>query len=151
MGRLNRAEIIGTLGRDPEARTFPDGGKVVNIRCATSEKWRDRSTGEEREATEWHNVAIFGPLADIAERYLRKGSTALFVGKLRTRKWQDQSGADRYSTEIALQGPRAELELLDGKGPRDGGAAPPSGGAGGSAAGHGHSPAAGIEDDEIPF
>jgi len=107
--------IIGRLGADPETRTFQNGGKVCNLRLATSESWKDKNTGEKNERTEWHTVAIFGDgLAGVAERYLRKGSSVYVEGQLRTRKWQDQSGADRYSTEVVLQGPGAVLTMLDG-------------------------------------
>ena len=111
---MNRATIIGNVGRDPEIRTFQDGGKVANLVIATSEKWKDKDTGERKEATEWHRVAVFGPLAGIVEQYVTKGMKLAIEGQLRTRKWQDQSGQDRYSTEIVLQGPRASLEMLGG-------------------------------------
>lgn len=119
-GSVNKVIIIGNLGRDPEVRNFPNGGKVVNLRIATSETWRDRNTGERKERTEWHSVAIFSePLGKIAEQYLRKGSTVYIEGALETRKWQDQSGADRYSTEIVLRPFSGNLTLLGGRG--DGG------------------------------
>ncbi|MBE1236876.1 single-stranded DNA-binding protein [Phaeovibrio sulfidiphilus] len=121
-GSVNKVILIGNLGRDPETRTFQNGGKVTNLRIATSESWKDRQSGERRERTEWHSVAIFGPLADIAERYLRKGSKVYLCGSLQTRKWQDQSGQDRYSTEVVLQGPGAEMTMLDNR---------PGGGGGG--------------------
>jgi len=124
-GSVNKVIIVGNLGRDPEVRSFPNGGKVVNLRIATSENWRDKQTGEKKERTEWHSVAIFNEaLGKIAEQYLRKGSTVYIEGQLETRKWQDQSGADRYTTEIVLRQFRGELTLLGG---RDGG----SGGGGG--------------------
>jgi len=113
---LNQCNIIGNLGRDPETRTFQNGGKVCNLAVAVSEKWKDKNTGERKEKTEWINVAVFGPLADIAERYLSKGSKVFVSGKFTTRKWQDQSGQDRYSSEIVLQGPQAVLTMLDSKG-----------------------------------
>ena len=114
-GSVNKVIIVGNLGRDPEARTFQGGGKVVNLRIATSETWRDKSTGERKERTEWHSVAIFSePLAKIAEQYLRKGSKVYIEGALETRKWQDQSGQDRYTTEVVLRPYRGELTLLDG-------------------------------------
>ncbi len=132
-GSVNKVILIGNLGRDPEVRTFQNGGKVCNLRIATSERWRDRNTGENRERTEWHSVAIFSePLAKIAEQYLRKGSTVYIEGQLETRKWQDQSGQDRYSTEIVLRPYRRELTLLGGRG--DGGG---SGGGYGSDPGYG--------------
>ena len=127
-GSVNKVIIVGNLGRDPEVRSFPNGGKVVNLRIATSETWRDKSSGERKERTEWHSVAIFNEnLAKIAEQYLRKGSTVYIEGQLETRKWQDQSGADRYSTEVVLRQFRGELTLLGG---RDGGS-----GGGGTAGG----------------
>jgi len=113
---LNRVQIIGFLGADPEVRSFNNGNKVCNLRIATSESWKDKSTGEKREKTEWHTVAIFQEgLVRIAEQYLHKGSKVFLEGKLQTRKWQDQSGADRYSTEIVLQGFDGTLTLLDPK------------------------------------
>ncbi|MES2144225.1 MAG: single-stranded DNA-binding protein [Pseudomonadota bacterium] len=124
-GSVNKVIIVGNLGRDPEVRSFPNGGKVVNLRIATSETWRDKASGERKERTEWHSVAIFNEaLGKIAEQYLKKGSTVYIEGQLETRKWQDQSGADRYTTEIVLRQFRGELTLLGG---RDGG----SGGGGG--------------------
>lgn len=128
-GSVNKVILVGNLGRDPEVRTFQNGGKVCNLRIATSENWKDRNTGERRERTEWHSVAIFSePLARIAEQYLRKGSKVYIEGQLETRKWQDQSGQDRYSTEVVLRPYRSELTLLDG---RD------SGGSGGNFGGSG--------------
>lgn len=119
-GSVNKVIIIGNLGRDPEVRTFPNGGKVVNLRIATSETWKDRDSGDRKERTEWHSVAIFNePIAKIAEQYLRKGSTVYVEGQLETRKWQDQSGADRYSTEIVLRPFRGELTFLGGGERRD--------------------------------
>ncbi|RID93541.1 single-stranded DNA-binding protein [Gemmobacter lutimaris] len=116
-GSVNKVIIVGNLGRDPEVRSFQNGGKVVNLRIATSETWRDRNSGERKERTEWHSVAIFSePLAKIAEQYLRKGSKVYIEGQLETRKWQDQSGQDRYTTEIVLRPYRGELTLLDGRG-----------------------------------
>lgn len=113
-GSVNKVILVGNLGRDPESKSFQNGGKVVNLRIATSESWKDRNSGERREKTEWHSVAIFNePLANTAERFLRKGSKVYIEGQLQTRKWQDQSGADRYSTEIVLQGFNAVLVLLD--------------------------------------
>jgi single-strand DNA-binding protein len=116
-GSVNKVIIVGNLGRDPEVRSFANGGKVVNLRIATSENWRDKQTGERKERTEWHSVAIFNEgLAKIAEQYLRKGSTVYIEGQLETRKWQDQSGAERYTTEVVLRQFRGELTLLDGRG-----------------------------------
>lgn len=144
-GSVCKVIIIGNLGRDPEVRTFQNGGKVVNLRIATSESWRDKNSGERKERTEWHSIAIHSePLAKIAEQYLRKGSKVYIEGQLETRKWQDQSGADRYTTEVVLRPFRGELTLLDGK--ADGGARD-DGGYGASASGGG----AGSYDDEIPF
>jgi len=121
-GSVNKVIIVGNLGRDPEVRSFQNGGKVVNLRIATSETWRDRNSGERKERTEWHSVAIFSePLANIAERYLKKGSKVYIEGALETRKWQDQSGQDRYTTEIVLRPYRGELTLLDGRGEGGGG------------------------------
>lgn len=131
-GSVNKVIIVGNLGRDPESRSFQNGGKVVNLRIATSENWKDRATGERREKTEWHSVAIFNEnLARTAEQYLRKGSKVYIEGQLQTRKWQDQQGQDRYSTEIVLQGFNATLVMLDG---RDGGG---GGGMGGGSRGGG--------------
>lgn len=110
---LNRCEFIGNLGADPETRTFQNGDKVTNLRLACSEKWKDRNTGERKERTEWVSIAIFGPLADVASQYLNKGSKVYVAGKFTTRKWQDQSGQDRYSTEVVLQGPEAKMVMLD--------------------------------------
>ncbi len=121
-GSVNKVIIIGNLGRDPEVRSFQNGGKVVNLRIATSETWRDRTSGERKERTEWHSVAIFNePLAKIAEQYLRKGSTVYIEGALETRKWQDQSGQDRYTTEIVLRPYNGNLTLLGGRGEGGGG------------------------------
>ena len=121
-GSVNKVILVGNLGRDPEVRSFQNGGKVCNLRIATSENWKDRNTGERRERTEWHSVAIFSePLARIAEQYLRKGSKVYIEGQLETRKWQDQSGQDRYSTEVVLRPYRGELTLLDGRGEGGGG------------------------------
>ncbi len=121
-GSVNKVIIVGNLGRDPEVRTFQNGGKVCNLRIATSENWKDRNTGERKERTEWHSVAIFSePLARIAEQYLKKGSKVYIEGQLETRKWQDQSGQDRYSTEVVLRPYRGELTLLDSRSDGGGG------------------------------
>ena len=115
-GSVNKVILVGHLGRDVECRTFQNGGKVCNLRIATSESWKDRNTGERREKTEWHTVAIFNEgLVRVAEQYLRKGSKVYLEGQLQTRKWQDQSGADRYSTEVVLQGFGSTLVMLDGR------------------------------------
>ena len=116
MASVNKVILIGNLCADPEVRTFANGGKVANLRIATSETWKDRNTGEKRERTEWHHVAIFSEgLVRVAEQYLRKGSKVYIEGKLQTRKWQDQSGNDRYSTEVVLQGFDATLVMLAGR------------------------------------
>lgn len=115
-GSVNKVIIVGHLGRDPETRNFPNGGKVVNLRLATSESWKDKASGERKDRTEWHSVAIFDEgLAKIAEQYLRKGTMVYIEGQLETRKWQDQSGADKYSTEVVLRPFRSELTMLGGK------------------------------------
>jgi single-strand DNA-binding protein len=118
-GSVNKVILVGNLGRDPEVRSFANGGKVVNLRIATTETWKDRNSGERREKTEWHSVAIYNEnLGRIAEQYLKKGSSVYVEGQLETRKWQDQSGADRYTTEVVIKQFRGELTLLGG---RDGG------------------------------
>ncbi|TJZ93006.1 single-stranded DNA-binding protein [Paracoccus gahaiensis] len=133
-GSVNKVIIVGNLGQDPEVRSFQNGGKVVNLRIATSETWKDKNSGERQERTQWHTVAIFSePLGRIAEQYLRKGSKVYIEGQLETRKWQDQSGADRYSTEVVLRPYRGELTLLDG---RSGGGQGGSSGGGGSSDGY---------------
>ncbi|MDF3413633.1 single-stranded DNA-binding protein [Sulfitobacter sp. M57] len=135
-GSVNKVILIGNLGRDPEVRSFQNGGKVCNLRIATSETWKDRNTGERREKTEWHSVAIFQEgLVRIAEQYLRKGSKVYIEGQLQTRKWQDQSGADRYSTEVVLQGYGGTLTMLDGRDGGQGGGG--QGGGGGYGGGQG--------------
>jgi single-strand DNA-binding protein len=139
MAGVNKVIIVGNLGRDPEVRSFPNGGRVVNLRLATSEQWRDKASGERKERTEWHSVAIFNePLGKIAEQYLRKGSTVYIEGQLETRKWQDQSGADRYTTEIVLRPFRGEMTLLGGRGE--------GGGSGGGAGGGGYEDRGGYEE-----
>ena len=115
-GSVNKVILIGNLGRDPEVRTFQNGGKVCNFSIATSETWKDRNSGERQERTNWHNIAIFNEnLAQIAEQYLRKGSKVYVEGQLETRKWQDQAGNDRYTTEVVLRNFRGALTLLDGR------------------------------------
>ncbi len=160
-GSVNKVILIGNLGADPEVRSMNSGDKVVNLRIATSETWRDKATGERKEKTEWHRVVIFNEqLAKVAEQYLRKGSTVYVEGQLQTRKWTDQSGAEKYSTEIVLQKFRGELTMLGGRG--DGGGAAAGGGSGGygggeRSAGGGRSGGGGRSDfsadldDEIPF
>jgi single-strand DNA-binding protein len=176
-GSVNKVILVGNLGRDPEVRTFQNGGKVCNLRIATSEQWKDRATGERKERTEWHSVAVFQEgLVRICEQYLKKGSKVYIEGKLQTRKWQDQSGADRYTTEVVLQGYDGNLTMLDGPsggggagGGGGGGYGGPSGGdyggdygggydsgpaqgggMGGGGGGGGRAPSRDI-DDEIPF
>jgi single-strand DNA-binding protein len=174
-GSVNKVILIGNLGRDPEVRSFQNGGKVVNLRIATSETWRDKSSGERKERTEWHSVAIFNEgIAKVAEQYLKKGSTVYIEGQLETRKWQDQSGADRYTTEVVIRPFSGNMTLLggrgDGGGSGGGGGAPDDrggyddygsgqggggrggygGGSGGGAAGGGGGGRADM-DDEIPF
>ena len=122
-GSVNKVIIVGNLGRDPEVRSFQNGGKVCNLRIATSERWRDKSSGENRERTEWHSVAIFSePLVRVAEQYLRKGSKVYIEGQLETRKWQDQNGQDRYTTEVVLRGYGGTLTMLDSRNSDGGGA-----------------------------
>ena len=157
-GSVNKVILIGNLGRDPEVRTFQNGGKVCNLRIATSETWKDKATGERRERTEWHSVAIFQEgRVRIAEQYLKKGSKVYIEGKLQTRKWQDQSGADRYSTEVVLQGFDGVLTMLDGRGEGGGGGGSYGGDQGGgyesgsSGGGGGGGSAPSDMDDEIPF
>lgn len=114
-GSVNKVIIVGNLGRDPEVRSFQNGGKVAELRIATSESWKDRNSGERKERTEWHTVKLFAEgLVNVAERHLRKGSKVYIEGSLQTRKWQDQQGQDRYATEIVLQGFDAKLVMLDG-------------------------------------
>jgi len=158
-GSVNKVILIGNLGRDPEIRTFQNGGKVGNLRIATSEQWKDRNSGERREKTEWHSVAIMSEgLVGVVERFLKKGSKVYIEGQLETRKWQDQSGQDRYTTEIVLRGFNGTLQMLDGRG--EGGGAGGGGydegrGGGYSGGGGDSAPSAGggrsDYDDEIPF
>jgi len=179
-GSVNKVILIGNLGRDPEVRSFQNGGKVANLRIATSETWKDRQTGERKERTEWHTVVLYNEaLVRLAEQYLRKGSKVYIEGKLETRKWQDQSGQDRYSTEVALRPFGGELTMLDGRGEGGGGSSYGGGqsggdfgggndfgggqggyggGAGGGSYGGGRSQGGGQQaprdtgfDDEIPF
>ncbi|PAU99031.1 single-stranded DNA-binding protein [Paracoccus salipaludis] len=166
-GSVNKVILIGNLGQDPEIRTFQNGGKIANLRIATSETWKDRNSGERRERTEWHTVVIHSePLVRVAEQFLKKGMKVYIEGQLETRKWQDQSGADRYSTEVALRPFRSELTMLEGRGQGGGGGSQGGGynegygdydrggsgggsrsGSGGGGAGRG----APDFDDEIPF
>ena len=158
-GSVNKVILVGNLGRDPEIRSTQDGTKVANLSLATSESWRDRNTGERRERTEWHRVVIFNDrLCDVAEKYLRKGSKLYIEGQLQTRKWTDQSGQERYTTEVVLQRFRGELTMLDGRqdgggfgGGDQGGYSGGGGSGGGPGGGSGGPPPAGDLDDEIPF
>ena len=164
-GSVNKVILIGNLGRDPESRTFSNGGKVCNLRIATSENWKDKQTGERRERTEWHSVAIFSEgLANVAERYLRKGSKVYIEGQLRTRKWQDQSGNDRYSTEVVIDGFNGSMTMLDGRDSGGGGAGGGGdswGDSGGNDGGYGGGQSSGSKpaggafdddlDDDVPF
>ena len=163
-GSVNKVILIGNLGRDPEIRTFQNGGKVANLRIATSEQWKDRNTGERKERTEWHSVAIMSEgLVNVVERFLKKGSKVYIEGQLETRKWQDQSGQDRYTTEVVLRGFNSTLQMLDGRDGGSGGGRDSGGGFGGGgyedydrggSSGGGGSQGGGSRsdyDDEIPF
>ncbi|TWJ06847.1 single-stranded DNA-binding protein [Altererythrobacter ishigakiensis] len=162
-GSLNKVMLIGNLGADPEIRSFQNGGRVANLRIATSETWKDRNTGERQERTEWHTVAIFSEgLVNVCENYLRKGSKVYVEGQLQTRKWQDQSGQDRYSTEVVLRGYNGTLTMLDGRGEGGGGRSGGGyGGGGGQGGGFGGGSQGGSSqgggsnyddlDDDIPF
>lgn len=166
-GSVNKVILIGNLGRDPEIRRTQDGRPIANLRVATTESWRDKNSGERREKTEWHSVVIFNEgLCKVAENYLKKGAKVYIEGQLQTRKWQDQSGAERYSTEVVLQGFNGNLTMLDGRGGGSGagmqesgqssyggdqgggrgGSDEPRGGGGGSSGGFDKT-----FDDEIPF
>jgi len=164
-GSVNKVILVGNLGKDPEVRNTQDGSKIVNLSLATSETWNDRATGERKERTEWHRVAIFNErLAEVAEKYLRKGSKVYIEGSLQTRKWTDQQGQERYTTEVVLGRYRGELTMLDGRGGAEGGegGGGRSGGfgggdrgmdRGGSGGGRGgwDQPKGGDLDDDIPF
>jgi len=174
-GSVNKVILIGNLGADPEVKSFQNGGRIANLRIATSESWKDRATGERKERTEWHSVVIQSEgLVGVVERFLRKGSKIYIEGQLRTRKWQDQNGNDRYSTEIVLQGFNSTLTMLDGRGEGGGagrggndfgggapsyddyGSRPSSGGASGSSSAGGNRSGGGGSlsrdmDDDIPF
>lgn len=174
-GSVNKVILIGNLGADPEVKSFQNGGKIANLRIATSENWKDRATGERKERTEWHNVVIQSEgLVGVVERFLRKGSKIYIEGQLRTRKWQDRDGNDRYTTEVSVGGMGGVLTMLDGApgggsgggggrssgggsgggsdwdGGNDFGGGSGSGGSGGGRAGGG-SPFADDLDDEVPF
>ena len=149
MSSLNKVSLLGSLGADPEVKSFQNGGRVCNFRIATSERWKDKSTGEQKEATEWHSVSIFSDgLVGVAERFLTKGSKVYVEGQLKTRKWQDTNGNDRYTTEIVLNGPRASLILLGskGEGKPDSGSSDPRNMHGGS-----HTTLDNYLDDDCPF
>jgi len=133
---VNKVILIGHLGADPESRAMPSGMTVANLRLATTENWKDKQSGEQQERTEWHSVALFGRLGEIAAEYLRKGSQVYIEGRLRTRKWQDKEGRDRYTTEIV----GSEMQMLGGRGGAGGGAAAGGGGGGGGAGGYGEAP-----------
>ena len=165
-GSVNKVILIGNLGRDPEIRTFQNGGKVANLRIATSESWKDRNSGERREKTEWHSVAVMSEgLVNVIERYLKKGMKVYVEGQLETRKWQDQSGQDRYTTEVVLRNFGGTLQMLDGRGEGGGGGGGGFGGDRGPSfgddGGYGDTPSGGGRgtsgggrtdyDDEIPF
>ncbi|MBO9576447.1 MAG: single-stranded DNA-binding protein [Sphingobium sp.] len=177
-GSVNKVIIVGNLGADPEIKSFSNGGRIANLRIATSENWTDRASGEKRERTEWHSVVVNGDgLVGVVERYLRKGKKIYIEGSLRTRKWQDQNGQDRYTTEVVLSGPGAVLTMLDSAGGEGGGGRRSEGwasgddggnfgggnsgggfGGGRSSSGGGSRPASGgrafddnLDDDEIPF
>lgn len=154
-GSVNKVILIGNLGADPEVRSFQNGGKVCNLRVATSETWKDKNTGERQERTQWHQVAIFNEgLVRIAEQYLRKGSKVYLEGQLETRKWQDDSGQDRYSTEVVLRNFSGSLTMLDKRGDNDGGGSRSRYGDGDYNAPSGDSSGSSQIpdfDDEIPF
>lgn len=154
-GSVNKVILIGNLGADPEVRHTNDGNPIVNLRVATSERWRDRNSGERRERTEWHRVVIFNErLGEVAQKYLHKGSKVYLEGQLQTRKWTGQDGQERYSTEVVLQRYRGELTMLDSRGEGGGGGGGGGGGydtSGGGFQSGGSSSGGGDLDDEIPF
>jgi single-strand DNA-binding protein len=164
-GSVNKVILVGNLGRDPEIRAMQNGDRVCNLSLATSERWKDRNTGEMQERTEWHRVVLFDQrLVDVAEKYLTKGSKVFVEGQLQTRKWTDQQGVEKYSTEVVLQRFRGELTMLDSRSSgggygdsADGGYGAPNGGGGGydappQGSGGGRAPMGGNDlDDEIPF
>ncbi len=154
-GSVNKVILIGNLGRDPEIRHTNDGMPIVNLSVATSEQWRDRTSGERRERTEWHRVVIFNErLGEVAQKYLHKGSKVYLEGQLQTRKWTDQQGQERYSTEVVMQRFRGELTMLDSRGEGGGGGgydAPAGGSSSGGSSSGGSAPGGGDLDDEIPF
>lgn len=157
-GSVNKVILIGNLGADPEIRSMQSGGRVANLSLATSERWKDKNTGEQQERTQWHKVAIFNDnLVNLAENYLRKGSKVYLEGQLETRKWQDQNGQDRYTTEVVLRQYRGELTMLDSRGDNAGGgyqaqqAAPAMAAGGGGMAMAPQSAPSNDMEDEIPF
>ena len=165
-GSVNKVILVGNLGADPEIRRTQDGRPIANLSVATSDTWRDKNTGERREKTEWHRVAVFNEgLCKVIEQYLRKGSKVYLEGKLQTRKWQDQNGQDRYTTEVVLQNYEGNLTMLDGRGDNQGGGMVAGGGyssgggfdqstqsgGGNQGGGFGGGPSNGDIDDEIPF
>jgi len=161
-GSVNKVILVGNLGRDPEIRSFQNGGRVANLSVATSENWRDKASGERKERTEWHRVAIFNDrLVEVVEKYLKKGAKVYIEGQLETRKWTDQSGQEKYTTEVVLRQFRGELTMLDGRSGGGGAGGPPDddmGGMGGGSAGGGGGGGGGAPrrksdalDDDIPF
>ena len=157
-GSVNKVILVGNLGADPEMRRTQDGRPIANMSIATSESWRDRNTGERREKTEWHRVVCFNEgLCKVIEQYVKKGSKVYLEGQLQTRKWQDQSGQDRYTTEVVLQGYNSNLTMLDGRGDGQGGGFTPAASGGNdfggssSSGGFGPPPSSGQIDDDIPF
>ena len=149
-GSVNKVILVGNLGRDPETRRMTSGDPMVNLSVATSESWRDKASGERKEKTEWHRVVIFNPnLAEVAEKYLRKGSKVYLEGQLSTRKWTDKDGAEKYTTEIVLNRFRGELVMLDTRG--EGGGAMARSGGGGSSEAPANFDRSSELDDEIPF
>ena len=160
MASVNKVIVVGNLGRDPETRYMPDGAALTNVSLATSFQWTDKASGEKKEETEWHRVVFRGKLAEVAGEYLKKGSQVYVEGRLRTRKWQDKDGQDKYTTEVVLQGFNSNLTMLDGRGGGGGGFADDSGGDFGVAGPSSAPPrrvAAGAGarnndmDDDIPF
>jgi len=150
-GSVNKVIIVGNLGRDPESKAFSNGNKVVNLRIATSESWKDKQSGERKEKTEWHSVAIFNEgLGNVAEKFLRKGSKVYIEGALQTRKWQDQSGNDKYSTEIVLQGFNSVLTMLDGPSGKGGNSSDSASGGSSAPAGNARGFSDDLDDD-VPF
>lgn len=144
---INKVILVGNLGADPETRYMPSGGAVTNIRVATTDSWRDKESGEQQERTEWHSVALFGRLGEIAGEYLRKGRQVYIEGRLRTRKWQDRDGNDRYTTEIIAN----EMQMLGGRADAGGAPARPAPAAAPAAAAAGSTSDSGDFDDDIPF